>query len=198
MNEKSEFLGKDNIRKLLWKLSMPVIVGLLVQALYNVVDTFYVGLVYGANSVQAIGGLAIAFPVQMIIMAFGIVLGTGGSSIISRALGARENEKAEKVLGNVFSLSLILSVIMAVFCLHYLDPILKVFGATPGVLPYARDYLSYIIMGGTVFVFGVATQNIVRAEGNSRLAMTAMACLASDSGNGSMAAMARCAALTAS
>jgi putative MATE family efflux protein len=174
MNEKSEFLGKDNIRKLLWKLSVPVIVGLLVQALYNVVDTFYVGLVYGADSVQAIGGLSIAFPIQMIIMAFGIVLGTGGSSIISRALGARENEKAEKVLGNVFSLSLILSVIMAVFCLHYLDPILKVFGATPGVLPYARDYLSYIIMGGTVFVFGVATQNIVRAEGNSHLAMTAM------------------------
>jgi putative MATE family efflux protein len=153
---------------------VPVIVGLLVQALYNVVDTFYVGLVYGADSVQAIGGLSIAFPVQMIIMAFGIVLGTGGSSIISRALGARENEKAERVLGNVFSLSLILSVIIAVFCLYYLDPILKVFGATPGVLPYARDYLSYIIMGGTVFVFGVATQNIVRAERNSRLAMTAM------------------------
>ncbi|MDM7920342.1 MAG: MATE family efflux transporter [Methanosarcina sp.] len=174
MEEKSEFLGTENIRKLLFKLSTPVIIGMLVQAIYNVVDTFFVGLAYGADSVQAIGGLSIAFPVQMIIMAFGIVLGTGGSSIISRALGARENEKAERVLGNVFSLSLILSVLIAVPCLLYLDPILKVFGATAGVLPYARDYLKYIISGGIFFVFGVAAQNIVRSEGNARLAMNVM------------------------
>jgi len=174
MEEKSEFLGTENIRKLLFKLSIPVIIGMLVQAIYNVVDTFFVGLAYGADSVQAIGGLSIAFPVQMIIMAFGIVLGTGGSSIISRALGAREKEKAERVLGNVFSLSLILSVLIAVPCLLYLDPILKVFGATAGVLPYARDYLKYIILGGVFFVFGVAAQNIVRSEGNARLAMNAM------------------------
>ncbi len=112
------------------------------------------GMAYGADDVQAIGGLSIAFPIQMIIMAFGIMLGTGGSSIISRALGARENKKAEKVLGNVFSLSLILSVLIAVLCLYYLDPLLKVFGATAGVMPYAREYLKYIILGGTVFVFG--------------------------------------------
>ncbi len=174
MDEKSEFLGKDDIKKLLFKLSTPVIIGMLVQALYNVVDTFFVGLAYGADSIQAIGGLSIAFPVQMIIMAFGIVLGTGGSSIISRALGAREYNKAERVLGNVFSLSLILSVLIAIPCLLYLDPILKIFGATAGVLPYARDYLKYIILGGIFFVFGVAVQNIVRSEGNARLAMNAM------------------------
>lgn len=174
MDEKSEFLGTENIRKLLFKLSTPVIIGMLVQALYNVVDTLFVGWAYGAESVQAIGGLSIAFPVQMIIMAFGIVLGTGGSSIISRALGARENERAERVLGNVFSLSLILSVLIAIPCLLYLDPILKAFGATPGVLPYAREYLEVIIAGGIVFVFGVSVQNIVRAEGNARLAMNTM------------------------
>ncbi len=123
MDEKSEFLGKDNIKKLLFKLSVPIVVGMLVQAIYNVVDTFFVGMAYGADDVQAIGGLSIAFPIQMIIMAFGIMLGTGGSSIISRALGARENEKAERVLGNVFSLSLILSVLIAVLCLYYLDPL---------------------------------------------------------------------------
>lgn len=174
MDEKSDFLGKDNVRKLLFKLSTPIIIGMLVQALYNVVDTFFVGLAYGADSVPAIGGLSIAFPVQMIIMAFGIVLGTGGSSIISRALGARNNEKAERVLGNIFSLSLVLSVLIAIPCLLYLESILRVFGATDGVLPYARDYLKYIILGGIFFVFGVAVQNIVRSEGNSRLAMNAM------------------------
>jgi len=174
MNEKSEFLGKESIRKLLFKLSAPIVIGMLVQALYNVVDTFFVGMAYGADSVQAIGGLSIAFPIQMMIIAFGIVLGTGGSSIISRALGAREYEKAESVLGNVFSLSLILSVLIAIPCLYYLDPILKVFGATAGILPYARDYLNIIIAGGATFVFGVAVQHIVRSEGNARLAMNAM------------------------
>ncbi|RXA16482.1 MATE family efflux transporter [Methanosarcina sp. MSH10X1] len=174
MHEKSDFLGKESITKLLFKLSAPIVIGMLVQALYNVIDTLFVGMAYGADSVQAIGGLSIAFPIQMMIIAFGIVLGTGGSSIISRALGARENEKAEKVLGNVFSLSLILSVLIAVPCLYYLDLILKVFGATAGVLPYARDYLNIIIAGGTTFVFGVAVQHIVRSEGNARLAMNAM------------------------
>ncbi len=174
MKEKSDFLGKDNVRKLLFKLSTPIVIGMLVQALYNIIDTLFVGMAYGADSVPAIGGLSIAFPVQMIIMAFGIVLGTGGSSIISRALGARNKEKAERVLGNVFSLSLVLSVLIAVPCLLYLEPILKVFGATAGVLPYARDYLKYIILGCVFFVFGIAVQNIVRSEGNSRLAMNAM------------------------
>jgi len=174
MGEKSDFLGKESIRKLLFKLSTPVIIGMLVQALYNVVDTLFVGRAYGVESVQAIGGLSIAFPIQMIIMAFGIVLGTGGSSIISRALGAREIEKAERTLGNVFSLSLILSVLIAVPCLLYLDTILEIFGATPGILPYAREYLEYIIAGGLFFVFGVSVQHIVRAEGNARLAMNAM------------------------
>jgi putative MATE family efflux protein len=174
MEEKSEFLGKESVGKLLFKLSAPVIVGMLVQALYNVVDTFFVGQAYGTESVRAIGGLSIAFPIQMIIMAFGVVLGTGGSSIISRALGAKEQTKAERTLGNVFSLSLILSILITVPFLLYLEGILNIFGATTGILPYAMEYLVYIIAGSIFFIFGVAVQNIVRAEGNARLAMNAM------------------------
>ncbi|MDI9396085.1 MAG: MATE family efflux transporter [Euryarchaeota archaeon] len=174
MEGKSEFLGKESIGKLLFKLSAPVIVGMVVQALYNVVDTFFVGQVYGAESVKAIGGLSIAFPIQMIVTAFGVVLGTGGSSIISRALGSKELDKAERTLGNVFSLSLILSILIAIPLLSYLEVILGIFGATPGIMPYAVEYLEYIILGTIFFVFGVTVQNIVRAEGNARLAMNAM------------------------
>ncbi len=170
----SDFLGKEDVRKLLVRLSTPVIIGMLVQALYNIIDTFFVARAYGAESVEAIGGLSIAFPVQMMIMAVGIFLGTGGASIISRALGSKEIEKAEKVLGNVFTLNLIVSVLFGIPCLFYLDPILHLFGATPGILPYARQYLQIIIAGGIVFVFGVSVQNIVRAQGNTRLAMNAM------------------------
>ena len=170
----SDFLGKEDVRKLLLRLSTPVIIGMLVQALYNIIDTFFVARAYGAESVEAIGGLSIAFPVQMMIMAVGIFLGTGGASIISRSLGSKEIEKAEKVLGNVFTLNLIVSILIGIPCLLYLDPILHLFGATPGILPYARQYLQIIIAGGIVFVFGVSVQNIVRAQGNTRLAMNAM------------------------
>ena len=170
----SDFLGNEDIRKLLLRLSTPVIIGMLVQALYNIIDTFFVARAYGAENVEAIGGLSIAFPVQMMIMAVGIFLGTGGSSIISRALGSKEIEKAEKTLGNVFTLNLIVSILIGIPCLIYLDPILQLFGATPGILPYARQYLQIVIAGGIVFVFGVSVQNIVRAQGNTRLAMNAM------------------------
>jgi putative MATE family efflux protein len=174
MDEKSAFLGEEKISKLLVKLSTPVIIGMLAQALYNIIDTLFVGRAYGAESVDAIGGLSIAFPIQMMVMAVGIFLGTGGASIISRALGARNNEKAEKVLGNLFTLNLIIGVVIAILCLHYLDPILRIFGATPGVLPYAREYLKIILTGGIVFVYGVSIQNVVRSQGNTRLAMNAM------------------------
>jgi putative MATE family efflux protein len=170
----SDFLGNEDIRKLLLRLSTPVIIGMLVQALYNIIDTLFVARAYGAENVEAIGGLSIAFPVQMMIMAVGIFLGTGGSSIISRALGSKEIEKAEKTLGNVFTLNLIVSILIGIPCLIYLDPILQLFGATPGILPYARQYLQIVIAGGIVFVFGVSVQNIVRAQGNTRLAMNAM------------------------
>jgi putative MATE family efflux protein len=174
MDDKSAFLGTENIRKLLFKLSAPVIVGMLAQALYNIIDTLFVGRAYGAESVDAIGGLSIAFPIQMMVTAVGIFLGTGGASIISRALGARDNKKAEKVIGNLFTLNFIIGVFIAVFCLHYLDPILRIFGATAGVLPYAREYLKIILAGGIVFVYGVSIQNIIRAQGNTHLAMNAM------------------------
>jgi len=110
----SDFLGNEDIRKLLLRLSTPVIIGMLVQALYNIIDTFFVSRAYGAENVEAIGGLSIAFPVQMMIMAVGIFLGTGGSSIISRALGSKEIEKAEKTLGNVFTLNLIVSILIGI------------------------------------------------------------------------------------
>nr|WP_269852087.1 MATE family efflux transporter [Methanosarcina horonobensis] len=86
----------------------------------------------------------------------------------------RKRKSREDSWERFFSLSLILSVLIAVPCLLYLDGILEVFGATPGILPYAMEYLGYIIAGGIFFVFGVAVQHIVRAEGNARLAMNAM------------------------
>jgi len=156
IDETSDFLGKEDVRKLLVRLSTPMIIGMVVQALYNVIDTVFVARAYeAAESVKAIRGLSVAFSIQMIIMALGIFIGTRGVSIISRALGTKEIRKAERVLGNVFNVNLIVSILIGIPCLLYLDSILQLFGATPGILPYARQYLQIVIAGGIVFVFGV-------------------------------------------
>ena len=174
MYRKSDFLGEESVKKLLFKLSAPAIAGLLVQALYNVVDTFFVGIAYGDLAVQAIGGLTIAFPIQLLIMSITITLGTGGASIISRALGAKDLHRAKKALGNIFSLSLIIGVLSGLFCLFDLEPALKLFGATPGIMPYANEYLQVIIAGAIFTIFSMSFQNIIRAEGNARFAMNVM------------------------
>ena len=84
MDERSQMLANENIGKLLLKLSVPATIGMLVQAFYNLVDTVFVGRAYGIESVQAIGGIAVAFPIQMIGMAVSLAIGIGGASLISR------------------------------------------------------------------------------------------------------------------
>ncbi|WP_321430240.1 MATE family efflux transporter [uncultured Methanolobus sp.] len=174
MYEKSEFLGTDSINKLIWKLSTPAIIGLLVQAFYNLVDTFFVGRALGDQSVPGIAGVAVAFPLQMLMMAISIGIGVGGSSVISRMLGSRDVNKAERTLGNVFSYTLILSVIFQILFFFNVDAILNLFGATVDNLVYAKEYAVVILQGTLAFTFGFVLNNLVRAEGNSRVAMINM------------------------
>nr|WP_255351042.1 MATE family efflux transporter [Methanosarcina sp. MTP4] len=159
---------------LLFKLSAPSILGMLVYALYNIVDTVFVGQALGEESVQGIGGLAIAFPIQMLALGIGIGLGVGGASVISRALGAKELNKAEKTLGTAFSLAIFLGLAYTAVGLYFLDPLLELFGATEGIMPYARDYLEITLAGSVVFTLGIAAEDLVRAEGNARYAMFGM------------------------
>lgn len=174
MNGKSEFLGTQNINSLLWKLSAPAIIGLLVHAFYNLVDTFFVGRALGEQSVLGIAGISIAFPLQMIIMAVSIGIGVGGSSVISRMLGAKDVEKAEKTLGNVFLYTLAASILLPILFFSNVDAILNLFGATADNLPYARDYSVVILQGTFAFTFGFVLNNLVRAEGNAKVAMNNM------------------------
>ncbi len=147
---------------------------MLVYALYNIVDTVFVGQALGEESVQGIGGLAIAFPIQMLALGIGIGLGVGGASVISRALGAKELNKAEKTLGTAFSLAIFLGLAYTAVGLYFLDPLLELFGATEGIMPYARDYLEITLAGSVVFTLGIAAEDLVRAEGNARYAMFGM------------------------
>lgn len=172
--EQGKFLGTYKIDKLLLKLSAPSIIGMLVYACYNIVDTIFVGQGLGDASVPAIGGLVIAFPIHMLAMGISIGLGVGGASIVSRALGAKELRKAEKTLGSVFFLAVFLGLASTILGLAYLDPLLFLFGASKDIFPYAREYLQIIMAGTLLFTLGIAAEDLVRAEGNARFAMFAM------------------------
>lgn len=171
MAKGSDFMGKEGIPSLLFRLSSPAMIGMLVQAAYNLIDTFFVGRGVG---VLAIAGLSIAFPLQMIIMAIAQTIGIGGASIISRSLGARQYRRADRVLGNMIGTVVMFGIIIAISGLVWLKPILVLFGATEDILPYASDYMAIIFLGTVVFAFSITSNNVVRAEGNARFAMMTM------------------------
>ena len=164
-------LGNEPIRKLLFKQSLPAMIGLLVLSLYNFVDAIFIGRGVGS---LGIASLAIVFPIQMIFMSFSHAIGIGISSIISRSLGAKKPAKAELALGNFFSLSLIVGISLTIFAWLLKIPLLKLFGATPTILPFASNYLTIIIFGTVFLTISAASNHIIRSEGNSKYAMFVM------------------------
>lgn len=171
MKPQSEQLGTEPIPKLLGRMAMPAVFGMFVMASYNVIDTIFVARAVGTIGVAAV---SIAFPVQMIIMALAGALGIGGASFISRMLGANKKDSANLAFGNVISLVAVISLIGLILGLHYLTPILYLFGSSDNVLPYAQDYLGVILYGTIFFAFVFCMNAIVRSEGNAKTAMYTM------------------------
>ena len=164
-------LGEGNVLKLLVSFSIPAIVGMLVTALYNVVDRIFIG-----HSVGSLGlaGITIGFPIMIIQMAFGMLIGLGASSLISIKLGEKKKDDAEKVVGNAVVLLAIITVAITVVGLVFLDEILILFGASNEVLPYARDYIGIVICGSVFTAFSMGLNNFIRAEGKPSIAMLTM------------------------
>jgi len=171
MIDHSTRLGTEKIPRLLLGMSAPAMVGLLVQAFYNLTDTIFVGRGVGS---LAIAGIAIAFPVQILVMAIAQTFGIGCASIVSRGLGAGDRALANRTLGNLFTLVAVCSALIAVLGSVFLSPLLRLFGATETILPFAGEYLRIILIGSPFFMFAMATNAIVRAEGNARVAMWTM------------------------
>jgi len=171
MKQLTARLGEEKINKLLVNLSLPATIGMMVNALYNLVDTIFVGRGVGAI---AIGGLTIAFPIQMVIMAFAQMIGIGAASAISRSLGAKDIEKADYIAGNSFLCVIVLSSTIAAIGLIFTEPMLRLFGSTETILPYAKDYITIILWGSIFFSFAMSSNNLIRAEGNAKVAMTTM------------------------
>lgn len=172
--DRTKELGSESVGSLLLKSSMPAIAGMLVNALYNVVDRIYIGHMGNGIGSVALSGLAVTFPISTIIMAFGMLVGIGACSMISIRLGQKNKEAAEKILGNAVVLEIIVSLLISSFGLLLLDKLLVLFGASKEGLPYARDYISIILMGAVLQNIGFGINNIIRAEGNPKMAMLTM------------------------
>lgn len=164
-------LGEKSIGSLLWEFSLPAVTGMMVNALYNVVDSVFVGNGVGELGLAAV---TIAFPIMLILMGFGMLVGIGATAQISISIGQKKKDHAERILGNAFSLSIIIAIALTTIVLLFLDPILIALGADTAVLPYARDFTG-IIVGGSIFTFvGFGLNNVIRAEGSPKTAMATM------------------------
>lgn len=166
--DKSLEMRDKNISSLLWKFSLPAIMGMLVNALYNIVDRIFVGR--GVGSI-AIAATTVSFPIMLILMAVSILIGIGATALISIRLGEQKKEEAEKVAGNATVLLILLPVIIAVIYLIFPEPILVFFGASEEVLPYAREFMHIIMLGAAFGSISMGMNNFIRAEGNPRMAM---------------------------
>jgi putative MATE family efflux protein len=167
----SKQMGEAKIAKLLVKFSVPAIVGMLVNALYSVVDRIFIG-----NSAGALGiaGITICFPIMLVMMASMILVGIGASALISIRLGEKNKEEAEHILGNAFVLLIIISLSLSTLGSIFLDPLLKLFGASKDVLPYAKDFMQIILLGAIFQGIGYGMNNFIRGEGNPKIAMLTM------------------------
>lgn len=155
-------LATKPIGKLLWHYSVPSVAGMLIWAFYNVVDRIYIG--QGAGP-EAISGLAVTFPVMSLSAAMGVLIGVGASSRTSILLGAKDLPRAEQVLGNSLVLTLVIGTLYTLCFGIWLDPILLAFGATEVTLPYAHDYMAYMLPGLMVTNLCFSFNNIMRASG---------------------------------
>lgn len=164
-------LATGRIGRLLWEYSIPAVVGMLVMSLYNVVDRVFIGQGVGPDGIT---GLTITFPVLNISAAIGVLIGAGASAKVSIFLGAKDRRGAELTLGNSLTLIIINACIYLTLMRLFLDGILSLFGADSEALPYAHDYMAWILPGMLVMNIGFSLNNVMRSSGYPIKAMTAM------------------------
>lgn len=161
-------LGTGNVRKLLIDYSGPAIAAMMASALYNVIDRAFIGQ---GVSALAIAGLAITMPVMNLSAAFGAMIGAGGATLTSIKLGQQDTNSAQKVLGNVFLLNVVLGVIFMFLGLLFLDEILYFFGASDNTISYAKDFMQVILIGNVITHLYLGLNSVMRASGHPTKAM---------------------------
>ncbi|MDR1666402.1 MAG: MATE family efflux transporter [Bacteroidales bacterium] len=161
-------LGTEPVGKLLKQYALPAIVAMTASSLYNIVDSIFIG--HGVGML-AIAGITLTFPLMNLAAAFGSLVGVGASTVISVKLGQKDYRNANRVLGNVLVLNIILGISFSVLCFPFLDPVLYFFGASEHTLPYARDFMHIILAGNAITHMYLGLNAIIRSGGNPRTAM---------------------------
>ncbi|MFZ2781930.1 MAG: MATE family efflux transporter [Rectinemataceae bacterium] len=169
--QKTLYLERERIFPLLIKIGLPAAVGMTVNALYNVVDTIFVGQSVGP---LAIAALSIVFPIQMIVSALAQAIGVGTASIISRRLGEKRPDEAAAAAGTAYAAVTGVTLILVIALFAFMRPILSFFGASAETMPYAMEYTGIVGAGFFFFSLSMCASSLIRAEGNTRAAMVGM------------------------
>ncbi len=168
---KSQELGTEKISKLLVQMAVPASIGILVMSIYFIVDTIFVGRFVGSLGIAAI---TVVLPISFLIGSFGMAIGVGGSSIISRALGAGDKEKAWQTFGNMITITLSLAIGLVILGSFVSDTVLSTFGAKGEIMAPAKSYFRIILLGVPCLAWMMMANNVMRSEGQPRFAMIAM------------------------
>ena len=170
MQSNSQKLGTEAIIPLLMRLSIPSIIAMAIQALYNVVDSIYVGRI----STDALSALSLAFPIQIILIGIGVGTGVGASSLISRRLGEKNEHAAVNAAEHSIMLSIFYGIIVAFIGFLFSEQILKIFTSEANLIKMGSEYIKIILIGSTAMFFPMISNNILRGEGNTFTPMVAM------------------------
>jgi len=166
-------LGEEKVLNLLIKFSAPAIVGMLVNSLYNIVDRIYIGH-SGELGTYGLAGITIAYPLMNILMAIAILFGVGGATLFSIRLGERRLEEAEEALGHSFTLLVSVGILFMLVGQIFLEPLLRLFGASETILPYAMEYMRVIFCGAVFQIISMGMNHLIRADGSPSIAMWTM------------------------
>lgn len=166
-----ELLGTEPVGKLLKRYALPAIIAMSSSSLYNIIDSIFIG--HGVGP-MAMSGLAIAMPLMNLLTAFGALIGVGASSLTSIRLGQGNKQRAFLILSNAVMLNVVIGLTLSIIGLVFLDPILYSFGASDATIPYARDFMRIILAGNVVTHVFLGLNEILRASGYPKKAMTFM------------------------
>lgn len=173
MSEKSTriyLLKEAKVASALLKLGIPTMIGMLISALYNAVDAYFVS----GLGISQMGAVSVVFPIVQIIIGLGMMFGAGASSYISRLLGKGDNEQASRTASTTLFSSIFTGLIIIAGIMLFLDQVLTALGATETILPYARAYAKIYVVGSIINVFTVTMNNLLTAQGATKFTMTAM------------------------
>ena len=170
-NEVTWRLEHEKIGRLLVHYAIPAVIGTMVNALYNIVDRIFIGQGVGP---LAMAGLTLTFPILLFLQAFGMLVGAGAATRVSIHLGRKANDMAEKVLGNAFTLTFIITLVTVLPCMIWMEDLLFAFGGSEQTIPYAKDYLNIVVPGTILTSLSFGFNAVMRASGYPKKAMYTM------------------------